>query len=109
MSNDDQPFALHQVARPEGRGCAGTLAGINLLFMGLLTRTFAVGPYSSAAQMTWYRGGSIAFLSLGAILPIAALLAIARRHRGIGTALTLWMCVALLAFLSYVFMSGGGV
>jgi len=76
--------------------------------MGLLASTFAVGPYSSVAQEVWYRGGSIAFLGLGAILP-AALLVIARRYRSGVIAITVWMCAAFLAFISYIFMSGGGV
>jgi VIT1/CCC1 family predicted Fe2+/Mn2+ transporter len=109
MSDNDEPLGTEQEARYQGFGCAGTLAGINLLLMGLLASAFAVGPYSSAAQETWYRGGSITFLGLGAILPITVLVFISRRYRQFVTSVTVWLCAALLAFVCYVFMSGGGI
>ena len=109
MSNDAQPFVAENATRPEGLGCAGLLAGINLVLMGLIASAFAAGPYSNAAQEAWYRGGSIAFLTLGAILPIVVLIFIARKHRGSATPITIWMFAALLAFIGYAFMSGGGV
>jgi hypothetical protein len=77
--------------------------------MGLVAATFAVGPYSSVTQENWYRYGSISFLCVGAILPAAALLLIARRFPIVIIASIVWMFAALLAFLDYMFMSGGGV
>ena len=109
MSDNDQLLSAEKVARPQGLGCAGTLAGINLVLMGLMASAFAFGSYSSAAQEDWYRGGSIALLVFGAILPVAALLFIARRRRGSVTAVTIWLGVSLIVFIYYVFMSGGGV
>jgi hypothetical protein len=90
-------------------GCAGVITAVNLLLMGGLAIIFSSGPYSSAAQETWYRGGSIGFLIFGAIMPICELLFILRKKRGSIFAVAIWACASLTALLCYVFMSSGGV
>lgn len=92
-----------------GRGCATVVACLNAAGMGLLASTFMVGPYSSAGQELWYRYGSAAFLLLGVVLPVAALLFGAQRYPTLITAATIWMIAIWLPFVGFVIMSGGGV
>jgi len=77
--------------------------------MGLLALSFSQGPYSSLEQEHWYRFGSLAFLLGGAILPAVALILRAGRSTLLRYGLYLWLLAALVAWCSYVFMSGGGV
>ena len=77
--------------------------------MELLASTFAFGPYASVRHEIWYRGGSIGFFIVGAIVPLATSLAFTRRSPNWASACAIWMFAALLAFLGYVYMSGGGV
>ena len=96
-------------ANRSGLGCAVVALGINALLMGLVAISFAQGPYSSPQQEIWYRYGSIGLLLCGAILPAIALLLGARRSYLATNLLTVWMIAALVAWLVYVFNSGGGV
>jgi hypothetical protein len=98
-----------QALRTGGIGCATLLAGFNVVAMGLVVATFAVGPYSSASQEVWYRYGSIAFFCAGAILPGIVLTFFRRRSLVILKAVAIWEFAVLLAFMSYLFMSGGGI
>ena len=109
MNDRPEPPEVERSTKTTGIGFAGTLASINIVVMGSVTWMFAFGPYLSATKEIWYRYGSIAFLFLGAILPTAALSLIARRFPILVIILTLWMCVALLAFLIYMSISGGVV
>ena len=97
------------IDKAPGAGCAVAMAALNCLLMGFVASGFAFGPYSSWEQEVWYRYGSIGFLLCGAILPAVALALGARRFEGANIALTLWMILALCAFLTYGFLSGGGV
>ncbi|WP_375380430.1 hypothetical protein [uncultured Sphingomonas sp.] len=90
-------------------GCAGSLAVFNIVSMGSLASIFAAGPYSSVEQAWWYRGGSIGLLIVGGIGPVLILCTIARRSARLTVALTLWMLIALVLLVGYVFNSGGGI
>ena len=89
-------------------GCAWIPLGVNALLMGLFAASFLPGPYSSRGQELWYRYGSLGFFFGGAVLPAVALIT-ARRLRWVVIASTVWMLAVLLAFTSFVLMSGGGV
>jgi hypothetical protein len=102
---DDQRRSLQR----QRLGCAGAIAAINLVLMGLVASSFATGPYSSSAQMAWYRLGSTVFLCVGAFFPICALVFVARRFPAVIVALIVWMLTVLLLFVGYLFYSGGGV
>ncbi len=90
-------------------GCAGALAVLNIAAMGSLASTFAVGPYSTAEQAWWYRGGSIGLLIVGGIGPALTLCTIARRSARLTVALTLWLLIALVLLFGLAINSGGGV
>jgi hypothetical protein len=92
----------------EGLGCAGLLALVNVLLMGLVAFSFSHGPYSSPEQETWYRYRSLAFFLWGAILP-TVILWLGRRSPMIVAGATVWMFLALVLFGGYVLNSGGGV
>ena len=91
-----------------GIGCAPTALAVNTLLTGLVTASFAQGPYSSAEQELWYRYGSLAFFVGGTILPGAALFTW-RHSRWVLGACVAWMAASFVAFVWYVMMSGGGV
>ncbi|AOW25474.1 hypothetical protein AVM11_08110 [Sphingomonas melonis TY] len=91
------------------RGCGITAAIWNLIIMGLVALSFASGPYSSFAQMAWYRLGSISFLLLGAVIPSALLFLLPKRCSMTVPALTAWMIAAFVIFAWYMIYSGGGV
>jgi hypothetical protein len=109
MSNENAPVSSPFPHRIEGLGCAVTLAAINLIAMGFIAYTFARMFYFDAGQERWYRGGSLAFLVLGALVPICWLVLIRRGYWGSAKAIAAWMFVALLAFTVYVLLSGGGI
>ena len=109
MERDDPSHVTEQAGQPEGLGCAAAITAINLFLMGGLAIMLSGGPYSSAGQEAWYRGGSIGFLIFGAIIPIGALFYISRKKRGSVFAVAIWAIAALAALICYVFMSGGGV
>jgi hypothetical protein len=109
MSIENAPVTGPSPQQIEGLGCAGTLAAINLMAMGFIAYTFARMFYFDAGQERWYRGGSIAFLVLGALVPICWLLLIIRGYWGSAKAIAAWMFAALLAFTVYVLLSGGGI
>ena len=92
----------------EGFGCAVALLGVNAMLMGLLALSFVQGPYSSLEQELWYRYGSLGFVLLGVVLPASSLFA-ARRFPWIIVASSVWMLVALIGFVWFAMMSGGGV
>lgn len=103
------PIGLEKPTTANGKGCAITLACINLAVMGLLASTFSTGPFSSVEQELWYRYGSLGFLLLGAVLPGAAMLLGARRYPVVIAVSTVWMIAVWLPFAGYVLNSGGGV
>lgn len=109
MSDVAPPYHRNGTTKGTALGCLGIIGCFNLVLMGLLASTFAVGPYASVRQEIWYRGGSISFVMFGAVLPMAAALVFARRSPKWASALALWMFAALLAFVGYAFMSGGGI
>jgi hypothetical protein len=109
MSNKDAPIRGAVSQQLHGLGCAAALAVVNLVVMGLITYTFARMSYPNIEQERWYRGGSLAFLILGAIFPICWLVLIRRGRWGSIKAIFAWMFAALLAFMGYVLMSGGGI
>ncbi|MFN6934249.1 MAG: hypothetical protein ACK4NZ_03745 [Tsuneonella sp.] len=76
--------------------------------MGLVAASFGQGPYSNSEQEIWYRYGSLGFFVGGAVLPAIALFAF-RRCWWVVVAVTAWMLMALLAFIWFVMMSGGGM
>ncbi len=96
-------------SQPVPLGCARTVAVVNMIPMGLMAYTFPMMTYSNADQERGYRGGSLAFLILGAILPMCGLLLMRRGYWGNIKALIAWMLFAMLAFMGYVLMSGGGI
>jgi VIT1/CCC1 family predicted Fe2+/Mn2+ transporter len=65
--------------------------------------------YSNAEQERRYRSGSLAFLIFGAILPLCWLILMRRGYWGSIKALIAWMLFAMLTFMAYVLISGGGV
>lgn len=108
--DDDDATVRDQVLQHRlGLGCAGALAVVNLILMGLIAYMFATLSYSNAEQERWYRGGSLAFLGLGALLPMCWLVLIKRGYRGSIKAIVAWMFAALLAFMGYVLVSGGAI
>jgi protein-S-isoprenylcysteine O-methyltransferase Ste14 len=109
MTNDEASVSTDGSQRLEGLGCAGTIAVVNLLPMGLIAYTFAMMTYSNAEQEGWYRGGSLAFLIFGAILRLCWLILMRRGYWGNIKALIAWMLFAMLTFMAYVLISGGGV
>ncbi len=109
MINDESPVSTDGSQRLEGLGCAGTIAVVNLIPMGLIAYTFAMMTYSNAEQERWYRGGSLVFLIFGAILPLCWLILMRRGYWGNIKALIAWMLFAMLTFMAYVLVSGGGV
>jgi hypothetical protein len=109
MSDETVRTDGEKPATTHGKGCAMTLACINVAAMGLLASTFTTGPFSSVEQELWYRYGSLAFLLLGAVLPGAALLLGTRRHPAVIAATMVWMIAMWLPFAGYVLMSGGGI
>ena len=92
----------------EGIGCAWMLLGVNAVLMGLLAMSFGQGPYSSTGQELWYRYGSLGLFVFGAVLPAVALFVFRRSRWAVFFSMA-WMLAALLAFVSYVMNSGGGV
>jgi hypothetical protein len=94
---------------PPGWGCATTLAIFNTLFMGLLALSFSIGSYSSWQQELWYRYGSLMFLLIGSLVPVAVLVFSGRQSAKAVIAVTIWMIVALVVWAGFVFNSGGGV
>jgi hypothetical protein len=90
-------------------GCAFALIAFNLLVMGLVAFSFTQGPYSSDVQEYWYRYGSLGFMFVGAILPGILLKLYGRQCAFTNQAVVAWELIALLAFFSYLFLSGGGV
>lgn len=109
MTNDKVRVSGNGSQPITGLGCAGTVAVVNLIPMGLIAYTFATMTYSNAEQERWYRGGSLAFLILGAILPMCWLLLMRRGYWGNIKAIIAWMLFAMLAFMGYVLISGGGI
>jgi VIT1/CCC1 family predicted Fe2+/Mn2+ transporter len=65
--------------------------------------------YSNAEQEGWYRGGSLVFLIFGAILPLCWLILMRRGYWGNIKAIIAWLLFAMLTFMAYVLVSGGGV
>ncbi len=84
------------------------LVGINVVLMSLTAGSMSYGPFSSLAQLAWYRYGSLGFLVCGALLPAIGL-KVFSRSRWAPTAIAVWALVVLFAFVSYVFLSGRGV
>ncbi|MEG3158901.1 hypothetical protein U1763_00135 [Sphingomonas sp. LB2R24] len=109
MTNDEARVSRNGSEPIPGLGCAGTVAVVNLIPMGLIAYTFAMMTYSNAEQERWYRGGSLAFLIFGAILPLSWLLLIRRGCWGNIKAIIAWMIFAMLTFMGYVLISGGGI
>ncbi|WP_156359221.1 hypothetical protein [Sphingomonas sp. Leaf242] len=109
MTNDEAPVSTNGSLRLEGLGCAGAIAVANILPMSLIAYTFAMMTYSNAEQERWYRGGSLAFLIFGAIFPMCWLILMRRGYWGNVKAIIAWMLFAMLAFIGYVLMSGGGI
>ena len=109
MTTHDAPVSSPVSQKTEGLGCAGTLAAFNLIVMGSIAYIFSMMPYFNAGQERWYRGGSLAFLFLGALVPICWLVLIRRGHWGNAKAIAAWTFAALLAFMAYVLLSGGGI
>lgn len=109
MTNDDALVSGNGPQPIPGLGCAGTVAVVNLIPMALIAYTFAMMTYSNAEQERWYRGGSLAFLIFGAILPMCWLLLMRRGSRGNIKAISAWMIFAMLTFMGYVLISGGGI
>ena len=93
--------------RGEGLGCAVALAILNLVLMGIVAVSFSQGPYSSLEQEQWYRHRSLAFLVLGALVPIVVLY-FGRKKPMLVATTTTWMAGALLLFVGYLMYSGGG-
>jgi len=92
----------------EGLGCAGAIAGMNMLLMGLVAFSFSQGPYSSFDKELWYRYRSLGFLFMGAILPAVVLWFGRRSPLAVGGA-TVWMFLAFWLFVGYLMYSSGGV
>jgi hypothetical protein len=109
MSNDDTPVSSPVSKQVDGLGCAVTIAAINLAVMGFIAYVFSRMFYFNVGQERWYRGGSLAFLILGALVPICWLVLIRRGYWGSAKAIAAWMFAALLAFMVYVLLSGGGI
>jgi hypothetical protein len=72
------------------------MPAFNALIIGVVAMAVSSGPYSSRQQELWYRYGSLALLTGGAVLPALALLFGAYRSRQLTGALVAWS------------MSGGG-
>ena len=94
---------------PQPVGCGVVAIGINAVLMGLVALGFTQGPYSSFDQELWYRYGSLGFVFVGVLLPVAALALGARRSAVALTGVVIWAIAALLAFLFYAFISSSGV
>lgn len=85
------------------------MLGINALIIGYFALSFGMGPYSSEAQELWYRGGSLAFLTLGVLLPAALVILRPETARKISVPINVWLAITLLTFFPYLLFSGGGV
>jgi maltodextrin utilization protein YvdJ len=90
-------------------GCGFVVIGINALLMVPFAAEFVRGSFSGVDQMLWYRGGSLAFVLAGVVLPIAALLSRWRRSFTAMVALSLWLPAVLLLFVGYALTSDGGM
>ena len=86
-----------------------SIVAVNTVLIGLLTLSFAQGPYSSWDQELWYRYGSLSFLFAGVVFPAIALLTGASRSRRLLGMLATWLAAVFIAFVYYAMMSGGGV
>ena len=91
-----------------GIGCVLILLVVNTVLMGLFALSFALGPYSSWQQELWYRYGSIGFFLAGSVLPAIAVFW-GRRSPAVLLATVSWLLLALLVFIGYAMVSGGGV
>lgn len=107
MGEKDEIPAVSSV--PPGWGCATTLGVFNISVIGIITVPLAIRGYASSEQALWYRYGSLAFLLVGALTPMAVLLAYGRRSPRAVVAVTMWMIVALLLWTGWLLNSGGGV
>ena len=85
------------------------MLGINALIIGYFALSFGLGPYSSGEQELWYRGGSLAFLVLGVLLPGGLVILRPEAARKISVTINVWLLIALFAFFPYLLFSGGGV
>ena len=92
-----------------GTGCALILAAANVAVMGLVALCFGSLTYHSAGQMTWYRLGSLGFLTVGGIVPGILLLTRGRRSPIIRIVTVVVMLITVPLFFAYLLLSGGGI
>jgi hypothetical protein len=76
--------------------------------MGMTLATFAQRPYASFEQEVWYRYGSIGMFLVGVVMPAFALFLLRRSQLAL-LITTIWTSAALIAYLTFIAMSGGGV
>jgi hypothetical protein len=109
MTTDDAPVSSPVSQKLDGLGCAGTIATFNVIVMGFIAYIFSMMPYFNVGQELWYRGGSLTFLILGALVPICWRILIKRGYWGSAKPIAAWMFAALITFIGYVLLSGGGI
>ncbi len=97
------------VQRQNNNGHAAfTMLVVNGLLMGMTLATFAQGPYASFEQEVWYRYGSIGMFLVGVVMPAFPLFLLRRSQLAL-LITTIWTSAALIAYLTFIAMSGGGV